>query len=110
LATTMEDINASQTANWCNVERDVDRGDFDNAIEIGEGLIQKTPQFPDAHRRLAGVYLAAGKIQKAREHYAEAFRLFPSEENEKLLMAIDKRSKVESPQSDGTAHGSQPIR
>jgi len=46
---------------------------------------------------LAGAYLAAGKIEKAREHYAEAFRLFPSEENEKLLIAIEKRSKQRVP-------------
>ena len=71
-------------------------------------LILKTPQYPEAHRRLAGAYLAAGKVEKASEHYAEAFRLFPSEENEKLLMAIERRSKAEQP--NGAAGGSQPIR
>lgn len=95
--TTLEDIKPGQKADWYDVDQNVRRGDFDNAIQIGEGLILKTPQYPEAHRRLAGAYLAAGKIQKAREHYAEAFRLFPSEENEKLVMAIDKRSKAENP-------------
>ena len=83
---------------WYNADQDVRMGDFDKAIRIGEELILKTPQYPDAHRRLAGVYLAAGKIDKAREHYAEAFRLFPSEENGKLLGAIEKRINAESPQ------------
>ena len=70
----------------------------------------KTPLYPEAHRRLAGAYLAAGDIEKARQHYAEAFRLFPSEENEKLLAAIDRRIKAENLQPDGAANGSQPIR
>jgi len=82
---------------WYQVDQDVRTGDFDEAIKIGEALMQKTPQYPEAHHRLAGAYLAAGQIEKAREQYAEAFRLFPSEENEKLLAAIDKRIQSENP-------------
>jgi len=33
---------------------------------------------------------------KARQDFAEAFRLFPSDENEKLLIAIDKRRTPEA--------------
>jgi tetratricopeptide (TPR) repeat protein len=58
-------------------------GDFDKALGIGEELILKTPQSPDAHKRLAAAYLAAGKLDKAREHYAETVRLFPSERKRK---------------------------
>jgi len=89
--------DTAEKPEWYNVDQNVRLGDFDKAIRIGEELILKTPQYPDAHRRLAGAYLAAGKIEKAREHYAEAFRLFPSEENEKLLIAIEKRSKQRVP-------------
>jgi hypothetical protein len=78
---------------WYEVDQKVRQGDFDQALEIGEALLLKTPQSPEAHQRLAGAYLASGKIEKAREHYAEAFRLFPSEENEKRLTAIEKRIK-----------------
>ena len=95
---------------WYNVDQNVRLGDFDKAIRIGEELILKTPQYPDAHRRLAGAYLAAGKIEKAREHYAEAVRLLPSEENEKALIAIDKRMKAENPQPDGPANAASPRR
>jgi tetratricopeptide (TPR) repeat protein len=91
--------DTAEKPDWYCVDQNVRLGDFDKAIQIGEELILKTPQYPDAHRRLAGVYLAAGKIEKAREHYAEAFRLFPSEDNEKLLIAMEKRSKAESLQS-----------
>ena len=90
--------DTAEKPDWYNVDQNIRLGDFDKAIRIGEELIRKTPQYPDAHRRLAGAYLAAGKIEKAREHYAEAFRLFPSEENAKLLAAMEKRIKAESPQ------------
>jgi tetratricopeptide (TPR) repeat protein len=96
--TQLEGIASDNTPDWYEVDQNVRRGDFDKAIQIGERLTLKTPQYPEAHRRLAGAYLAAGNIQEARKHYAEAFRLFPSEEHEKLVLAIDKRSKAESPQ------------
>ncbi len=105
-----EDIEPRQKPDWYEMDQNVRLGDFDKAIRIGEEFILKTPQYPEAHRRLAGAYLAAGKVGKAREHYAEAFRLFPSDENEKLLRAIDKRRKAENPEPDGAANESRPIR
>jgi hypothetical protein len=88
---------ASPGSDWVDVERNLRSGDFDKAIALGESLLQQTPQYPEAHQRLAGAYLAAGKIDKAREHYAEAFRLFPSEQNEKLLDAIERRASADKP-------------
>jgi tetratricopeptide (TPR) repeat protein len=96
-SSNLEDTPPRQKSDWYEVERNVRVGDFDKAIGLGEELILKTPQYPEAHTRLAGAYLAAGKLDKAREHYAEAFRLFPCEENEKLLAAIDKRTNAEKP-------------
>jgi tetratricopeptide (TPR) repeat protein len=84
-----EGFASAETVDWYDVDQNVRQGDFDKAIEIGEKLLQKTPLYPEAHRRLAGAYLAAGNVEKARTHYAEAFHLFPSEENEKLLAAIE---------------------
>jgi tetratricopeptide (TPR) repeat protein len=95
--TSIESVVPAKKADWYDVDQNVRVGDFQKAIEIGEELILRTPQYPEAHRRLASAYLAAGKVKEAREHYAEAFRLFPSEENEKLLMAADKRLKAENP-------------
>ena len=105
---TLDAVKPGPKQDWYDVDQNVRVGAFDEAIRIGEELILKTPQYPEAHHRLAGAYLAAGKIQKAREHYAETFRLFPSEENEKLLMAIERRNKAEQP--NGAANGSQPFR
>jgi len=110
MSTKLESVVSEETPDWYDVEQNVRRGDFDKAIQIGEKLILKTPLYPEAHRRLAGAYLAAGDIEKARKHYAEAFRLFPSDENRKLLAAIDGRRRAENPQPNGAANGSQPIR
>jgi len=95
-------------ATWSDVDSHIRHAEFDEAIRIGEELIQKTPQYPEGHHRLASAYLAAGKTEQAREHYAQAFHLFPSEDNEKFLIAIEKRIKEGSPNS--AANGSQPIR
>src|SRR5436189_1017923 len=92
VSTNVEDFPPRPKPDWYDVERNVRSGDLDKAIGMGEELIQKTPEYPEAHKRLAEANLAADKLDKAREHYAEAFRLLPSEENEKLLMALDKRN------------------
>ena len=78
---------------WGDVDSNIRRANADEAIRIGEELIQKMPNYAEGHRRLASAYLAAGKIEQAREHFVQAFHLFPSDENEKLVTAIDKRIK-----------------
>jgi tetratricopeptide (TPR) repeat protein len=108
--TKLENVATEGAPDWYDVDQNVRRGDFDKALQIGEKLIVKTPLYPEAHRRLAGAYLAAGNVEKARKHYAEAFRLLPSEENEKLLAAIDRRIRAENPQPDGAASAASPHR
>lgn len=97
LNTNVDNTPSPHQSDWYDVDRDVRLGDFDKAITLGEELILKTPQSPEAHARLARAYLAAGNLDKAKEHYAAAFRLFPSDENEKLLSAIEKRIKTDNP-------------
>jgi len=111
-AASMEDTLSPQKPErptWSDVDWKVRHIDIDEAIRIGEELIQKTPQYPEGHQRLAWAYLAAGKTEQARQHYAQAFQLFPSEENQKLLIAIDKRIKEGNPQPDGAVKRSEPI-
>lgn len=102
-------VSSVEAPAWYDVDRNVLQGDFDKAIQIGEKLILKTPLDPEAHRRLARAYLAAGDVKNARQHYAEAFRLFPSEENENLVEAIERRIKANPSLPDDAANGSQPI-
>lgn len=103
--TSLEEIRTLQRPDWYDVDRYVRFGEFDKAIRIGEELIARTPLYPEGHRRLAAAYLAAGKLEKAREHYAEAYRLFPSEENQRLLTVIERRlgSSASQPDRSGNA-------
>jgi tetratricopeptide (TPR) repeat protein len=87
LHTTADEPGAvakTEKPTWTDVDWRTRRGEPEEAIKMGEELIQRTPQYPDGHSRLAVAYLAAGKVEQAREHYAQAFRLFPSEENAKV--------------------------
>src|SRR5437870_10261446 len=102
----VRNISAIERADWYDVDRYVRCGNLDEAIRIGEELIQRSPQFPEGHRRLASAYLVSGDLRKAREHFAEAVRLFPSDENEKLLIAIDTRIKAEVPRPQKPANPS----
>ena len=105
LQTGIEDLASDeQKLDWYDVSSNVRVGDYEKAIRIGEQLIQKTSQDPDAHEQLAEAYLAAGKLEKAKENYAEAYRLFPSDRNAKLLGAISARIKTENPQSNNAAN------
>ena len=100
-----EAVAAAKKPDWDDVDRNIRLCNFAEAIRIGEELIQKTPQNPRGHSQLAWAYVAAGKIKEARAQYAEAVRLFPWEEYEKLLVAIDKRITTENPQADGLGNG-----
>jgi tetratricopeptide (TPR) repeat protein len=112
-AASLEDTSSPQkpeTPAWSDVDWKMRHAELDEAIRIGEELIEKSPQYLEGHQRLASAYLAAGKIEWARQHYEQAFHLFPSEENERLLIAIDKRIKEVNPQPDGATNRSQPVR
>lgn len=94
----IDDLGLAANSSWSDVERSLRQGDPGEAIRIGERLIQLAPLYPDGHCRLASAYLAAGKVEKAREHYAEAVRLFPSDNNINLLEAAETRARqTESP-------------
>jgi tetratricopeptide (TPR) repeat protein len=105
--TRIEALREPLKTTWYDVERNVSSCDPDGAIRIGEELIERTPQYAEGHYRLAMAYLAAGKIERAREHAATALRLFPSEKNEKLVKAIDKRMKAGSPLPEDSSRGGQ---
>jgi tetratricopeptide (TPR) repeat protein len=93
---------------WYQVTEKVQAGDFEEAIRLGEQIIIKTPLYPRAHEELADAYLAAGRLEKAREQYAETFRLFPSEQNRNSLAAINRRIASETKTQGGPAKPNQP--
>jgi tetratricopeptide (TPR) repeat protein len=80
-----------EPSTWSDIDWNIRRANLDEAIKIGEDLIQKTPQYPEGHHRLGMAYLAAGKLAQAKDHFEQAFHLLPSEENQKMLQALQQR-------------------
>lgn len=106
--TSLDELRNLTGPDWYEVDRYIRFGEFDKATRIGEELIARTPLYPEGHRRLAAAYLAAGKLEKAREHYAEAYRLFPSEENQRLLTVIERRLGPSASQPDRSGNAGVP--
>ncbi len=95
----MRETFPESSSDWYDVSRNTQLGSFETAIEIGEALLLKTPDYPHAHTTLAGAYLAAGQLEQAHNHYEEAARLFPSSHNKDNLSAITERLSVERGQT-----------
>jgi hypothetical protein len=76
---------------WSEVDRAIREGDLAKAVECGETMIAKTPGYPAGHEKLGMVYVSTGDLKKADEHFAEAYRLLPTEANRQGLEAIRKR-------------------
>lgn len=96
LGKEVKGIRTREEETWYDVNWSISNGSPSEAIRIGEKLISRTPLYPEGHRALGHAYLAAGKVEKALEHFAEAFRLLPSKENEELVDALEKRMKSDN--------------
>jgi tetratricopeptide (TPR) repeat protein len=113
LNTGLEHVQSPKKAEdltWYDVDSNIRHAKLDEAIRIGEELMARMPYYVEGHQRLASAYLAAGKINQAKEHYEQAYRLFPSQENEKLLIAMEKRIKEGIQPRFGASNASQQIR
>jgi len=66
--TRIGNLTAPEPPTWGSVDWNITQCNLDEAIRIGEELVQKTPQYWRGHDRLASAYLAAGKVEKARQH------------------------------------------
>jgi cytochrome c-type biogenesis protein CcmH/NrfG len=78
-------------ASWAEVDRALREGELAKAAERGETMIRKMPGYPGGHEKLGMVYVSTGELKKAEEHFAEAYRLLPTEANRQNLEAIRKR-------------------
>jgi tetratricopeptide (TPR) repeat protein len=81
---------------WFQVDEYVRAGDMTKARGLSEVMIKKMPRYPLGHEKMGNIYLIAGDLKKAQEHYREAYRLFPSEQNRKNLDAIDQAAANET--------------
>jgi hypothetical protein len=84
-------LPTATAASWGEVDRAMREGDLGKAAERGEAMITKMPGYPIGHEKLGIVYVSAGDLKKAEQHFAEAYRLLPTEANRQNLEAIRKR-------------------
>ena len=82
---------------WDGVYEYLDQGEVQEGLEIAQQLIESSPQYYYAHSCLADAYLANGDVTNALKHYTTAFQLFPTEEMEKELQAIQRRLQNDQP-------------
>ena len=68
---------------------------FTEALSSAKEIIQKTPDDWYGHSYLGFIYLEMGSLNDAQNEFAIAFKLWPTEENEKNLKAIKKRIELE---------------
>lgn len=80
---------------WDQVGSLTEQGNYDEALRIAHSLLQKTASDWYSNSYVASVYLAKGDLANAEKYYATAYRLFPSEDNEKMLTAVRKRINSE---------------
>ena len=80
---------------WHSVGKEIEQGQYDQALTHGKVLLEKTPNDDYAHSYLASVYQAKGDLSNAEKEYETAYKLWPTEKNEKNLKAIRKRIEAE---------------
>lgn len=75
---------------WQEARNFIEKGDLVSGMAMTQRLISKNPEYYYGYALLGSVYHEMGDLKKAEENYAKAFKLFPIEDNEKTLKAIQK--------------------
>ena len=68
----------------------MDKEDLDDALRIATELMNKNPRNAYGEQTLGFINKDMGALASAEKHFARAYELFPSEDNEKNLTAIRK--------------------
>jgi cytochrome c-type biogenesis protein CcmH/NrfG len=87
----------TQSDSWEAVRTAIDHIEYDKASAIAERILKRYPNDYYGYASLGGIALAADRIDEAERHFARAYELLPSEENEKMLRAVRKRIETEKP-------------
>jgi tetratricopeptide (TPR) repeat protein len=82
----------SQAApSWERVRTAMGRQEFPAALSMAQALVARQPDYYYGLGYLGYIYLAMGDVKNAEAHYSRAYGLFPNEESEKDLAAVQKR-------------------
>jgi hypothetical protein len=86
-----EGFTRSSADSWERVRTAMSRQDFPAALSMAQSLVSREPNYDYGHNYLGYIYLAMDDITNAETEYLRADKLFPSEENDKNLAAVQKR-------------------
>lgn len=78
------------SASWSEARSLLDRAEYTKALHMTRELVKKTPKWYYGYSLLGSIHQTMGDLSKAEENYARAYELFPTEENEKDLLAVRK--------------------
>ena len=78
---------------WSDAGAQVDLGNFLEAQEIAEGLLERNPDYYYAHWYVGWLELSQGRPAQSVPHFQRAFDLYPTEENAEALEAARKAAE-----------------
>ena len=76
---------------WERVTTAMRHQNFPAALSMAQALVRQQPDYYYGHAYLGAIYLAMGDVTNAEVQYSRAYQLFPNEESQKDLAAIQKR-------------------
>jgi predicted Zn-dependent protease len=82
---------AGQASPWTEVSAAMRQYDYPKALQLTEALAAAHPDDYYPHSYLGYIYLEMGDLAQAETEYSRAYQLWPTEEMQKKLEAIQKR-------------------
>ena len=76
---------------WYHVSNAMEDGKLDEALEVAEYLIKKSPNYEYGYNKLGRVYNMRNELDKAKEAFKKAYELFPSESYKEDLEVIQRK-------------------
>ena len=76
---------------WDRVTTAMRHQNFPAALSMAQTLVQRQPNYYYGHSYLGAIYLAMDNVTNAQAQYLRAYQLFPNEQDEKDLAAVQKR-------------------
>jgi len=87
---------APQHESWEEVRAIFNSQQYDRALALARKLVEKHPNDDYGYAYYGNLLLAAGRVREAESNYLRAWELLPSEANEKMLQAIQKRRAADA--------------
>jgi len=83
--------STGQTRVWDDVSAAVHRQDFPRALSLAESIVARNTNDYYGYEYLGYIYMEMGDPTKAETQYSRAYELWPSENNQKNLAAVQRR-------------------